>query len=222
MAFGTALHEICENHVKNEIENIDDKFDELFLRELHELSPTAMEKLRESKRMAPLVPKMREAGKLLAKNVLPELEKEYGEYEVLETEENLSVPMGIDDYEFYGFIDLVLRVGDRIKLIDWKTCTFWDARKRADSMTIYQLVLYKHYWCKKHDIDPGDVDIAFALLSRTSKKKPVEIFEVTSGKKRTENAVNKIESALKNVKKKRFFKNKLSCEYCDFKGKQCK
>ena len=43
---------------------------------------------------------------------------------------------------------------------------------------------------KKHNIEPSNIETHFALLKRTAKSNKVEIFRVTSGKKKTENAIN--------------------------------
>jgi len=83
-------------------------------------------------------------------------------------------------------------------------------------MTTYQLTFYKYYFAKKHNIDINDVETHFALLKRTAKKDHVEIFRVTSGPRKTENALNLMAKALYNIGKKRFIKNRLSCNRCEF------
>ena len=78
-------------------------------------------------------------------------------------------------------------------------------------MTTYQLTLYKHFFVTKMGIDPKDVETHFALLKRTAKRKRVEFFRVTSGAKKTTNALKALSTALYNIKKKRYIKNRLSC-----------
>ena len=115
---------------------------------------------------------------------------------------------------FKGFIDLVVYTPDTKKyhIIDWKTCSWgWDSRKKNDKMITYQLTLYKHFYCKKHNIDPQNVVTHFALLKRTAKKDRVEIFKVTSGNKKIENALKLLNKAVYNIKKSNCIKNKLSC-----------
>ena len=126
------------------------------------------------------------------------------------------------DYNFKGFIDLVIKTSDgKHHIIDWKTCSWgWNARKRAEPMIIYQLIYYKHYYAKKHNIDPGMIETHFGLLKRTAKKDHVELFKITSGKKRTENAIKLLVAALYNITNKKYTKNKLACHGpfgpCDF------
>ena len=65
----------------------------------------------------------------------------------------------------------------------------------------------------------------FALLKRTAKKNIVEIFNVTSGEKRIQNALQLLDRAVKTIKSKTHVKNKLSCTAgygCEFyKTKYC-
>ena len=73
-------------------------------------------------------------------------------------------------FDFKGFIDLVIKTPDgKIHVIDWKTCSWgWNAQKRADPMTTYQLTYYKHFYAQKFGVDPKDIETHFALLKRTS------------------------------------------------------
>ena len=66
------------------------------------------------------------------------------------------------DYNFKGYIDLVLKTKDgKYHIIDWKSCSWgWDARRKADIMTTYQLTLYKHYFAIKHNIKPENIIIS--------------------------------------------------------------
>ena len=78
-------------------------------------------------------------------------------------------------------------------------------------MITYQLTLYKHFWCKKHNKDYGEVLTHFALLKRTAKKNNVEIFKVTNGAKKIDNALKLLTKALYNINKSISIKNRLSC-----------
>ena len=78
-------------------------------------------------------------------------------------------------------------------------------------MVTYQLTLYKHFFCQKHNLDPEDVETHFALLKRTAKKNRVEIFRVTSGPRKTENALKLLYQAIYNIQKGIAFKNRLKC-----------
>jgi len=56
----------------------------------------------------------------------------------------------------------------------------------------------------------------FGLLKRTAKKNHVEIFEVSSGGQKIENALNLMEKVLYNASNNVNIKNRLSCERCEF------
>ena len=132
--------------------------------------------------------------------------------------------MFFEDYKFKGYVDLVLKTGDgKYHVIDWKTCSWgWNYKKKNDKMITYQLTYYKHFFAKKYDIDPKKIETHFALLKRTAKKDKVEIFKVTSGEKKTENALNFLEKAIYNIINKNYLKNRLSCGRCEFyKTKHC-
>ena len=164
---------------------------------------------------------MRIQGRKLSTEAIPGLKREFGEFELLSTEEKLYEPITEytdKEYNFKGFIDVVLKQPDgRICIIDWKTCSWgWNARRKAEPITNYQLTLYKHFYCQKHNIDPKNVDTYFALLKRTAKSNNVEIFKVTSGEKKIKNSLNLLTKALYNIDNKRFIKNRLSCKYCEF------
>jgi ATP-dependent exoDNAse (exonuclease V) beta subunit len=169
-----------------------------------------------------LVDSMKKQAPPILNEILPALKEEFSEYEVLAAEEDLM--QLIEDFpceeknKFKGFIDLVIKTADgKIHIIDWKTCSWgWDARKRSDPMMTYQLTFYKHYWAKKHNVDPKMIETYFALLKRTSKNDKVEIFRVTSGKIKTKNALNFLQKAIYNIENKNYVKNRLSCSKCEF------
>ena len=62
------------------------------------------------------------------------------------------------------------------------------------------------------------VETHFALLKRTAKKDNVEIFRVTSGPRKTNNATDLLRKALLSIQNKMFIKNRLSCRGCEFKN----
>ena len=203
-AFGTAMHYVCEN-VFDQKSNLSTMFQQKFLDELTLLKQNEVDLNKK------LISEMRVQGEKMLSHILPAVKKTFDTFEVVSVEEQLYVPLE-DGSNFKGFIDLVLKVDDTYHIIDWKTCSWgWDARRRADRMTTYQLTLYKHFFAKKHNIDPSKIETHFALLKRTAKSDNVEIFRVTSGLKKTENAVKLLKKALYNIKKSNHIKNRLSC-----------
>lgn len=215
-SFGTALHEAAEMKVQDdsvdEIKIFLDKFESEILL-LKEQKPSLDEKL---------LNEMREQGKKLAPMIIPSLKQHFGEFKLMAAEEDIleaikEVPEL--NYNFKGFIDLIIKTPDeKIHILDWKSCAWgWDQKKKSDPMVTYQLTFYKHFYSQKHAVDPKNIETYFALLKRTAKKDNVEIFRVTSGAKKTQNAFNMLKKALYNIDKKNFPKNRMSCTYCEFK-----
>ena len=225
-AFGTAVHEVCEKSVLGEIdrnfETLNECFNSKFLEELKSLTDKNVELNKD------LVKKMRSQAYTLLPYIIPTLIENFAEYEVFSAEEKLYEVLEDTSLKFKGYIDLVIKTPDqKYHIIDWKTCSWgWDSKKKADRMTTYQLTLYKHFFALKHGIDPKNIETHFALLKRTAKTKKVEIFRVTSGPKKTENAINLLNKAIYNIKSKNFIKNRLSCTQgfgCEFyKTEHCR
>ncbi len=219
-AFGTALHSVCEDLLTEDVSISEPQlFTEKFRQELKKLQTESLNKK--------LVVSMLKQGEKLSSKAIPALQEYFGEYELFSVEEKLYEPIdNFENYLFKGYIDLVVKTGDEYHIVDWKTCSWgWDNKKRSDKMIVYQLVLYKHFFCKKYNIEPDKVHTHFALLKRTSKKNIVELFQVTSGNKRIKNALELLNKAIRTIKDGIHIKNRLSCTSgygCEFyKTKYC-
>lgn len=207
-AFGKAIHAVSEFYLTNPPDmDPSDFFETEFLKELKYLRRDVPDmNLKPS-----MVKDMRTQGRMLAPLIVPALQKHFGEYEVFSVEEELYQEI-LNDKRYKGFIDLVVKKGEEYHIIDWKSCSWgWDARRKNDRMTTYQLAYYKNFFCEKHNIDPNNVKVYFGLLKRTAKKNHVEIFDVTCGSKKIKNSLKLMEHALYNIEKKNFVKNRLSC-----------
>ena len=205
-AFGSAIHSVCEKKLLNE--EIEDDF---FVKELKKNISELDESHEINKK---LVLDMIGQGKRIIPEIQSALDDYFEEFEVMAVEMPLFEPIkDEEDYQFKGFIDAVIATPDgKIHIFDWKTCSWgWNAKKRSEPMVTYQLTLYKHYFCEKMNVDPKDVETHFALLKRTASKNRVEFFRVTSGPRKTENALKLLNKALYNIKNKRYIKNRLSC-----------
>ena len=205
-AFGTAMHSVCEKKLLKE--DVDNEF---FVKELKKNIAELPDDVKINKK---LVSDMVGQGKQIIPEVEAALYEYFPEFEVLAVEmplmENIENQEG---YNFKGFIDAVISTPDgKVHIFDWKTCSWgWNAQKKSDKIVTYQLTLYKHFFCQKMNIDPKDVETHFALLKRTAKKNHVEFFRVTSGAKKTENALKLLNTALYNINNQRYIKNRLSC-----------
>jgi len=221
-AFGNAMHNTCEEILLKEQVNGKDIFIEKYQEELKKL---ASDKYEFNKQLAV---DMKEQGLELVPHIKEALDKYFGEYEVICTEEKLFEDTEIDGYKFKGYVDLVLKTKDDVyHIIDWKTCSWgWAAHRKSDKMTTYQLTYYKYYFAKRYNLNLEDVETHFALLKRTAKSNKVELFKVASGKKKIQNALNFLRKALYNIINEKYIKNKLSCHgpygACEFyKTKHC-
>ena len=215
-AFGTAIHDVCENMLLHpEMEaKVRMHFDLKFNEQIKQLEESKVP-LNEN-----MLDQMRQQGAILSPLVLPATKEYFKDYKVVSTEEKLyeDIEGYEDQYKFKGYIDLVAQTEDgKYHIVDWKTCSWgWDMRRKTERMVTYQLTLYKHFFAKKHNIDPEQIETHFALLKRTAKKNNVEFFKVSSGKRKTENALNLLNNALYNISNKKHFKNRLSCGQCEF------
>jgi len=213
-AFGSAMHSVCEKKLLKEDTN-----DDFFIHEFEKNLASLDDDVGINQK---LIYDMMGQGKKIIPEIKDALDNYFEkDYEVLFVEMPLMEPIeGEDDYNFKGYIDAVVMTphDKKIHIFDWKTCSWgWDARKKNDKMITYQLTLYKHFFAQKLDIDPKEIETHFALLKRTAKYNRVEFFRVTSGPKKTQNALKVLSKALYNIKNKRHIKNRLSCRNCNFR-----
>jgi hypothetical protein len=150
------------------------------------------------------------------------------DWNVLAAEEQLYEPITEfteAEKNFKGFIDLVVHTkkDEKVHLIDWKTCSWgWKPQKKSDKTLAYQLVFYKHFYAQKYEVDPKDIECHFVLLKRTAKPgKKVEFVRVTAAKKRTSDAMKSLTTALYNITKERYIKNRTSCVDCKHRPGVC-
>jgi len=214
-AFGTAIHSVCEEIVSDNSKNAMEIFETSFLKELSQLKEEGHEL------NSAMITDMRKQARPICEQLVPAVKDYFGEFEVVSVEEELLEPMSdIESYgkKFKGFIDMVIKTPDgKYHIIDWKTCSWgWSRDKKQDPMTTYQLTYYKNYFSKKHNIEPSQIETYFVLLKRTAKKENIEALKVTSGTKKTTNALKVLQNAVINIEKGVKIKNRLSCRYCKF------
>ncbi len=221
-AFGTAIHETCEKSLLNEIS--EDQLNDYFEAKFKDEIKIIQEQVEVNQ---DLVSDMVLQGKAILAELFSSIKAYLGDYQVVSTELSLFERIkNIDfDYDFKGFIDLVLKTPDgKIHIIDWKTCSWgWDTKKKSDPMVTYQLTYYKNFYAQKFNVDPKMIETHFALLKRTAKKDKVEFFRVSSGPKKIQNANNLLTKAITAIINNKHIKNRLSCDSCEFyKTEFCK
>lgn len=217
--FGTSIHKTCEKSLLKEIkeEECGDYFEANFKSAIEEAKV-------QTSFNQDLVQDMVVQGKAIFEDLFQSIKEYLGEYEVVSSEEEL-MQLYSDDYNFKGFIDLVVKTTDgKYHVIDFKTCSWgWDIEKKTSPMTTYQLTYYKEFYAQKHNLPLEQIETHFCLLKRTAKKNRVEFFKVSSGKKKIENANLLLTKAISSIKNKKYIKNRLSCQGCEFyKTEYCK
>jgi ATP-dependent exoDNAse (exonuclease V) beta subunit len=218
--FGIAIHQTIEFALLGKIEKDDDSMIAHFNSAFLELIDNMPDDRKPGEKD---VQDFLAQGTKVLPHVLPSLAERFENYEVVQAEEDLYEDIGFEsDLKFKGYIDLVIKTpDDKYHVIDWKTSSWgWDAKKKSDPMVTYQLTYYKHYFALKHKVSPEQIETYFGILKRTAKTDPVEIFRVTSGPRKTKNALKMLEECVYNVGKDNHVKNKLSCARCEFNKTQ--
>lgn len=136
--------------------------------------------------------------------------KELADAEVLYNEHELIVPITRTDgvtINFKGYIDMVIKTKDKrgntiLYVCDFKSCSWgWPLEKKQDRDLQFQLFLYKHFLCKKFDLDPKLVRTAFVLLKKKPRKgdSPVEFLPVSAGPISVQRALDELGSDLTEI-----------------------
>jgi len=131
---------------------------------------------------------------------------------------------------FMGFIDLVIKEGDKIKIIDIKT-SYMGWRPKKKKMEGNQLRLYKKFFADQYDVDIKDIEVEYFIVKRKLydnadfPQKRIQIFKPASGKP----SINKSDKLMKDFveycfdengkpyKDKEYLPYKTDCTYCQFK-----
>ena len=89
-------------------------------------------------------------------------------YELIGIETALDYDLP-NNLKFRGFIDLIIKdtVRNRIKIIDIKTSTWgWNKYQKADKNKTDQLLLYKSFYSKQHDVPMDRIDVEYFIVKR--------------------------------------------------------
>jgi len=221
-AFGNAVHATNQSILVDNISDIENVFKTNFKRSLKELSGNIKQNIFSDKSLKKLAKEMMEVGPSLCKKSIEELHKQFPGFVIISTESKIIEPIISymkKNFEFKGILDVVIHTpsDDTIHILDWKTTSWgWDAKKRNDKMTTYQLTYYKHFLSQQEDIELNKIKTHFGLIKRTAKKDNIEIFETKIGKKKIDNALKLLNTMVYNVDNEKFPKNRLSCKYCPF------
>ncbi len=176
-------------------------------------SPETVEQLEKTRKET--LQTFTEQGDNILNEYFPTMTKFFGKYEVVSVEERLYEDFR-DEHgrKFKGFIDMVIKLEDGTYcILDTKTTSWgWDARKKTDKMTTYQLTYYKNFFSEKHNVPLDNIKTYFILLKRTVKKDRVEIVEVPCGPKKVNNSLELLRETSRLIENNITLKNRSSCE----------
>ena len=155
------------------------------------------------------------------------LDKEFPGWETVKVEEDLYEDIEGKSVKFKGFIDAIIKVpkkrgsGFNYWIIDWKTAGAygWRRDKKDDFKMQAQLILYKHFWSKKHGIPLKDIRCGFILLKRGGKLgKIVDIVPISVGPKTLAKGIKMMNNMITSVSNGMYLKNRNSCKFCPYEN----
>jgi hypothetical protein len=161
--------------------------------------------------------------------------KEFPEWTTVEAEEELYEPL-VDveypDYNFKGFIDCVIKYKksekvEKYAILDWKTASRpWGKDKLMDPKHTYQIVAYKHFWSKKHDVPLKDITCGFVTITKTAKfGKRLKFINQSVGEVPIKKCLTVIGNFVHNITEGRKIKKPSddNCRFCEYKNTEhCK
>lgn len=152
------------------------------------------------------------------KDTLAFLDEKYPGWELIDFEFPLYEDIDGANKKFKGFIDLIFKWQDKIYILDFKTCGWgWTPEQKSDTHKLYQVILYKYFYCQKTGTDPKNVETAYLLLKRKPAKKEtssVELFEISSGKVKINNSIIWLKEQAEGIERGLKLKNKSKCKFC--------
>ena len=153
----------------------------------------------------------------------------------IETALDYGLPKNI---KFRGYIDLIIKdtVRNRIKIIDIKTSTMgWNKYQKADKNKTDQLLLYKQFYSKQHDIPMDRIEVEYFIVKRKLyenmdfPQKRIQTFIPANGKPSINKVIRRLESFMDDCFTEDgeyrddhiYIKtpSKKNCRWCDFRDK---
>lgn len=216
--FGEAIHSTCEHYILTRELDIN-KALEIIKARWEEFSlPDVDQWLQKASNVLRYVPEF-------LNNKFPGWEGISSEEQLYET---IDYP-GCENIEkkFHGYVDAVLKCGDKYWILDWKSAGIngWKDWKRNDENTRMQLYFYKYFWLKKHpEVDPSKLNCGFVLMSREADqgaKTPIELFAFDINETNIRHSFSTLENMVYSVKKRRHLKvhkeaKFAPCKFCEF------
>ena len=147
-----------------------------------------------------------------------------------------EVPINIDlinNIEFIGIIDVALqhKITGLVKIIDIKTSTMgWNKYQKRDKNKTSQLLLYKQFFAKQHNIPIENISIEYLIFKRKLyencdfPQKRIQTFVPANGKPSINNVNNSLNSFIDNafndngnyIGNEIATPSKNACRFCEF------
>ena len=232
--YGTIVHDACEHYLKtrklkiNEIEEkINQAWDECgFDSEDFVILQTNKAKLAGWTYKHETVDKWIKWAKTAITALPAFLEENFPNWEYVSAEEELYEEISDMSTKFKGYIDCIIKVPSKNNkykywIIDWKTSSArgWSTEKKRDFLMQAQVILYKHFWGTKNQIEMKDISCGFVLLKKVTKtEKACQLIKVSAGPVMLERSQKIIRDMTKTLDRGIFLKNKNSCRFCEFKN----
>lgn len=232
--YGTIVHDACEHYLKTrklKINDIEEKitqaWDECgFDSEDFVVLQTNKAKLAGWTYKHETVDKWIKWAKTAITALPAFLEENFPNWEYVSAEEELYEEINEMSTKFKGYIDCIIRVptkNEKYKywIIDWKTASArgWSTEKKRDFLMQAQVILYKHFWGTKNQIEMKDISCGFVLLKKVTKiEKACQLIKVSAGPVMLERSQKIIRDMTKTLDRGIFLKNKNSCRFCEFKN----
>jgi hypothetical protein len=153
----------------------------------------------------------------------------------IETALDYGLPKNI---KFRGYIDLIIKdtVRNRIKIIDIKTATHgWNKYQKADKNKTNQLLLYKQFYSKQHDVPMDRIEVEYFIVKRKLwentdfPQKRIQTFIPANGKPSINKVIRRLELFMddcftddgeyRDDHTYNKLPSKKNCRWCDFKDK---
>jgi len=153
----------------------------------------------------------------------------------IETALDYGLPRNI---KFRGYIDLIIKdtVRNRIKIIDIKTSTHgWNKYQKADKNKTNQLLLYKQFYSKQHDVPMDRIEVEYFIVKRKLwentdfPQKRIQTFIPANGKPSINKVIRRLELFMddcftddgeyRDDHTYNKLPSKKNCRWCDFRDK---
>ena len=242
--FGTSVHEVIQAYLVCYYERTIKEADELPLEEIlkYRMEENYKKAKAKSTEELPIVLAEMKTFYLDGCNILKEFKKRKGGFFPKKNTELVGIEVKLDykldKIDFVGYMDVVIhnKKTGKTKIIDIKTSTMgWNKYMKADKSKTNQLLMYKQFFSKQHDIPMDKIEIEYLILKRKLyenldfPQKRVQAFVPANGKPSINKVVTRLdefieecfdESGERIVKEYRKIVSTKNCKYCEFKDKK--